>query len=194
MVKVSIIIFMETFGYFLFSPDLKSPLLYCYKKILRMLRNLPWFTQLFVDSFRGLYFLRKPIIYGRVFLHSSRCVVQPTQHTRNCLFSAIRSQNWVSVNWGRRTYWMRRQRVATDCWIFNSAFYPIKWWGKWFDYVGNVFCLGWLEVYIVEFEFPCTYCKCFRSYLCRDVCLTLSFKNMRPIELCFKCLLMRYRD
>lgn len=37
----------------------------------------------------------------------------------------------------------------------------------------------------VSSKFPCTYCKCFWSHLCRDVCLTLSLKNTRPVELCY---------
>lgn len=100
------------------------------------------FTQLFVGGSRGIYFLRKSITYERAFLHSSKYMVQPIQLMHNCLFFALRAHNWVSINWGRRTYWMRRQRVATDSRIGSSAFYPIKWWGKWFDCVGNAFCLG----------------------------------------------------
>lgn len=145
---------------------------------------------------RGIHFLRKSITFERVFLHSSRYVVQPTQCMHNCLFFAIRAQNWFSINWGRRTYWMRRQRVATDCWICSSAFYPIKWWGKWFDCVGNAFCLGWLKAYVVRIQrsrVPTV--NAFDHTSVVMSAFTLSFKNMRPIDLrYFQCLLMGYRD
>lgn len=135
-----IIIFKEIFGYFLFFPWPKEPstvLLYENFKNAKKL-TLP-VTCLCVGGCRGVYFSRISITYERAFSHSSRYVVQPTHRMHNCLVFATRFQNWVSVNWGRRSSRMRRQRVATDCWICSSAFYPIKWWGQWFDCVGNAF-------------------------------------------------------
>lgn len=81
VVEVSIIIFKEISGYFLFSSWSKEPSTVFLQENFKNAKKLTLvLAHLFVGGFRGVYVLRKPVIYERAFLDSSKYVVQPTPY------------------------------------------------------------------------------------------------------------------